>query len=129
MNQQCGTPTEGHTLYNIEMVRTTVLLVGSHQITDTTQIQQQCFNYVNRFTMVFSPTSAIHNKIFYNIYSSSVLKIPGYFSKLIPPAATALSILRSLLLEQITINSATTPDLSVIGTIYPLTLESQSKCF
>ena len=55
--------------------------------------------------------------LFYNIvHSSSFLKFLAIFQMpLIPPTVTTLSILRSLLLEQITINSVTTPDLSVTG--------------
>ena len=62
-------------------------------------------------------------KVFYNIvYSSSVLTVPNYsLTPHIPPTTTTPSILRFRLLEQIIINSAITPNLSVIGTIYQLT--------
>ena len=59
-------------------------------------------------------------KVFYNIvYSSSVLTVPNYFTNTTYP--TRHHILRFRLLEQIIINSAITPNLSAIGTIYQLT--------
>ena len=63
-------------------------------------------------------------KLFYNIVnSSSVLSIPNYFANTTYPTVHHHpSILKFLLLEQIIVNSAFTPNLSVIGTIYLLTL-------
>ena len=66
-------------------------------------------------------------KLFYNIVnSSSVLSILNYFTNTAyishSPPCTTVSILKFLLLEQIIINSAFTPNLSMIGIIYLLTL-------
>ena len=63
-------------------------------------------------------------KLFYNIInSSSVLSIPITLrTPLIPLATTTLSILKFLLLEQIIINAAISPNLFVTGAIYLLTL-------
>ena len=88
------------------------------------QIQEQYFNYVNRFTMAFSPTLVIYNKIKFILQHHLLIISSCYFqTPLIPPATATVSTLRSLFASTNHNKfSSRWLDLSVIGTIYPLTL-------